>query len=273
MEYSDTEVILEHMSPVVVVGSSRSGTSLVSGILHACGCHMGYVQSNNNESKLFQNINRDILDIIGASWRCLDPLPDVEVLYNKYEYLSDIMRCAIQSHIAELDVQTEILSDQVWGWKDPRSSLTLPLWRRVFPKARILHVVRDGRVAALSLKKREDHRHASEYQTYDAAKERFEKDVNVWREYLLRITGAASFFEINTLVQYEHLVENPLETVRRMLRELHLREPENLEQIVNVVRQPDSVDYSDLSGSALEFEEFVSEVLAFVKARQNSRNA
>jgi hypothetical protein len=41
-----------------------------------------------------------------------------------------------------------------FGWKDPRNTFTLPVWRRVFPHARTLHVVRHGVDVAASLARR-----------------------------------------------------------------------------------------------------------------------
>jgi hypothetical protein len=41
-----------------------------------------------------------------------------------------------------------------WGWKDPRNTLTLPLWLKLFPNARVVHVIRNGINAALSLWRR-----------------------------------------------------------------------------------------------------------------------
>ena len=43
------------------------------------------------------------------------------------------------------------LEDRRWGWKDPRTSLTLPYWLRLFPTARVIHVHRDPAQAARSL--------------------------------------------------------------------------------------------------------------------------
>lgn len=42
-----------------------------------------------------------------------------------------------------------------WGWKDPRNTFTLPLWLRVFPKARIVCIERHGVDVAQSLLARE----------------------------------------------------------------------------------------------------------------------
>ena len=42
----------------------------------------------------------------------------------------------------------------LWGWKDPRNTLTSAVWLRFFPGARIVHVVRNGIDSALSLQRR-----------------------------------------------------------------------------------------------------------------------
>ncbi len=44
--------------------------------------------------------------------------------------------------------------DGRWGWKDPRTSLTLPYWLEVFPSAQLLHVTRDVEGVAKSLMSR-----------------------------------------------------------------------------------------------------------------------
>jgi hypothetical protein len=41
--------------------------------------------------------------------------------------------------------------DQPWGWKDPLNTFTLPLWLKVFPRAKILYIVRNGVDVAHSL--------------------------------------------------------------------------------------------------------------------------
>src|SRR5205807_641022 len=42
-----------------------------------------------------------------------------------------------------------------WGWKEPRTTLFAPAWLEIFPKARIVHVVRDPQAAASSIRERE----------------------------------------------------------------------------------------------------------------------
>ena len=43
---------------------------------------------------------------------------------------------------------------RAFGWKDPRNTFTLPVWRHVFPNLRTLHVVRHGVDVAASLARR-----------------------------------------------------------------------------------------------------------------------
>jgi hypothetical protein len=41
-----------------------------------------------------------------------------------------------------------------FGWKDPRNTFTLPVWKNVFPKLRAVHIVRHGVDVAASLARR-----------------------------------------------------------------------------------------------------------------------
>lgn len=233
---------LKGTSPVIVVGCSRSGTSLVSGILQDCGVHMGTNQSGNKESKLFQSINRDMLDIVGVSWRCIRFLPPVKVLRDNCPYMRKMAEDALQAYLegnGELNPQ-----DGEWGWKDPRSSLTLPVWSRIFPKARVLHVVRSGREVAASLRRREDKRNREGYITEEEMAAQYLDDMRVWGKYVERIILAVKAFPVSSVICYEDLVSDPLTTLRRMLRELHLEEPENLDQVAGVVRPARETDHS-----------------------------
>src|SRR5205814_6378464 len=42
-----------------------------------------------------------------------------------------------------------------WGWKDPRSTFTLPMWLRIFPNAKVVSIERNGVDVAESLRARE----------------------------------------------------------------------------------------------------------------------
>src|SRR5262249_54549623 len=42
-----------------------------------------------------------------------------------------------------------------WGWKDPRTIFTLPIWLRLFPEAKLIYILRNGVDVASSLMVRE----------------------------------------------------------------------------------------------------------------------
>lgn len=116
----------------VVVGMHRSGTSLVSSMLHAAGvqmCHYGCKPEDKTqpygywEDVLFTHINRLILKDAGGSW--VD-IPDEEKLMDAAKAQTDSVLGLIR------EVVTENTS---WGFKDPRTSVLLPAWMRFFEKA------------------------------------------------------------------------------------------------------------------------------------------
>lgn len=48
--------------------------------------------------------------------------------------------------------------DFEWGWKDPVNTITLDLWMKLFPEARIVNIIRNPLDVASSLQKREKNR-------------------------------------------------------------------------------------------------------------------
>jgi hypothetical protein len=45
--------------------------------------------------------------------------------------------------------------DMPWGWKDPRNTFTIDVWREIFPDAKVLHIYRNPVDVAESLRVRE----------------------------------------------------------------------------------------------------------------------
>ena len=56
------------ISPIIICGMHRSGTSLLSRILSDIGIFMGKYQDENNESIYFQRLNRWMMSCIASSW-------------------------------------------------------------------------------------------------------------------------------------------------------------------------------------------------------------
>lgn len=146
--------------PVIVIGMHRSGTSLVTSVLERLGLFMGHRQDKNNEAVFFRRLNDWLLRQSGAAWDNPEPFhrlvstPEVRAL------AADYLRRVVASPrtVAYLGPSLRRISlaglEKPWGWKDPRTTYTLPMWTDVFPEARVVHVVRHGVDVAASLRAR-----------------------------------------------------------------------------------------------------------------------
>lgn len=116
------------MMIVMVLGMHRSGTSAMAGLLHKNGVAMGRekdfypppIKENPKgfyENVRFRRINDAILKEYG--YRVKSFLPQVPDVHPQGTALSE----RVENLILEYDREFPI-----WGWKDPRTSLTAPVW-------------------------------------------------------------------------------------------------------------------------------------------------
>jgi hypothetical protein len=230
----------EYLSPIIVVGMHRSGTTLLVQLLEGCGVFMGAQQTGNRESIFFQNINREALDFFGCSWRCLDFLPSADHLGSRCgSVIKFIERRLDDSLLSGHFGSTFVQNGQervLWGWKDPRNSLLLPVWRQVFPNARVINIYRDGRDVALSLLKRQKKiENAGDEFTADENVNRYRSNFSLWAAYIGRIRESLGLFNGNFTLQYETLLENPESEIEKLLRALNISPVNSLEMLISVV--------------------------------------
>jgi hypothetical protein len=189
--------------PVIVLGVHHSGTSVVSEILHRHGIFM---QANmpHWESKFFtRRINNEVLLGGGDAWARF-PLPaEEEILAHTDQAQKEIARSGYRKY-----VQSGYDGASPWGFKDPRSCLTLPALLKIFPNARLLHVVRAPLDVARSLVTRPKAAVGTiEDQSYW---------LRLWEEYIARLSRHAyrhpQYFEF----RYETMCESPANTFRQV---------------------------------------------------------
>ena len=167
--------------PFIVIGMHRSGTSAVTRILRAAGGYFGHFLDPNSEAFVFLRFNNKFLAYSGCSW---DAIPNhfnsnslIEntravlcLLSNRHLMWSDFFQHPVKESIEKTPKRLPLLAWNIlqsnkkykaegnpapfWGWKDPRNTLTLPLWQKLFPNARVIHVIRNGIDASLSLWRR-----------------------------------------------------------------------------------------------------------------------
>ena len=132
-------------APVAVLGMHRSGTSYVAGSLERAGLRLGAVsiwnphnQRGNREHPRAVDINEAVLADSGGSW----DRPPATITWTARQ------RRRARRFAAEHAGPTR------WGFKDPRTLLTLAGWRRILPDLTFVGVFRHPRAVADSLQAR-----------------------------------------------------------------------------------------------------------------------
>lgn len=142
-------------SPICILGMHRSGTSVLTRILNILGVYLGpdsqlLEPSASNpkgywEHKEFVKINDEILNRFGGNWHTA---PEFVEGWESAPELDDL------EELARKILAEEFATVELWGWKDPRTCLTLAFWQRVFGPLRYIISLRNPIDVASSLKVR-----------------------------------------------------------------------------------------------------------------------
>ncbi len=123
---------------IVVLGMHKSGTTLVSEILHKSGINMveqfdeeqGYYKGNKMERASTLDLNHEMLNSRGVSSLDIPVTPE-----------------ALDPSPAQIKRMEEIIDDcniryKFWGFKDPRTCITYNIWKKLLPPHRLIVVYR-----------------------------------------------------------------------------------------------------------------------------------
>ncbi|HEY2681804.1 MAG TPA: hypothetical protein VGI59_10820, partial [Candidatus Udaeobacter sp.] len=136
---------------ICIAGAHRSGTSMVTRLLHGCGLYLGSKdalmppQADNPdgfwEHLGFVALNDELLEALGGAWD-LPPRTNENLSDERLDPLRMKARLLIEA----------FHSAQIWGWKDPRNSLTLSFWEELLPGLKTLVIVRNPLEVAYSMR-------------------------------------------------------------------------------------------------------------------------
>src|SRR6188472_2995829 len=126
---------------------------MVTRLLHGCGLYLGSKdalmppQADNPdgfwEHLGFVALNDELLEALGGAWD-LPPKSNENLSNERLHPLRMKARLLIES----------FQPAQIWGWKDPRNSLTLSFWEELLPNLKTLIIVRNPLEVAYSMRKR-----------------------------------------------------------------------------------------------------------------------
>jgi O-antigen biosynthesis protein len=173
---------------------------MLTRLLHACGLYLGPqeelmpAQTDNPdgfwEHLGFVALNEELLNALGGAW---DLPPKVEEDFSDPRLVP--MRMKARLLVEKFD------SAGLWGWKDPRNSLTLPFWQDLLPGMKTLIMVRNPLEVAHSMKERN--------------RTSYSFGLRLWEIYNRRLIEAAK--EPDRLVtQYDLFFENAESELRRI---------------------------------------------------------
>ncbi len=236
--------------PVIIIGMSRSGTSMLTRMLDDLGLFVGSRLTGNHEAVFFRDLNDWLLT------QCSGGLENPGMI--KY-LLGDAEARALYGDFIKFSMKTPravsflglskyfrygtpARLDIPWGWKDPRNTFTLSFWLDIFPEAKVIHIYRHPLDIINSLRTRRKRglarlrdRHAGSllkplYLLYlvrkfiggrrvfvDLRGASLEEGFILWEEYMKEARGhVAEMGERAIEVKYEYFLDNPSDVLKTL---------------------------------------------------------
>ena len=232
------------VQPIILLGMHRSGTAMIARLLDELGLFQGSELQEDHESVWFLDINDLLLKRVNATWD--HPEPIVQFLENSDAFdltarclADDLSSNRTRAFLGlKWSLPSKSLSnyDRPWGWKDPRTLFTLPLWLHLFPSAKLVYIIRNGVDVASSLRvreKRELERRRKEFDSKPAVGGRsrlaragfkgsarcltLEGGFSLWEDYVERAESILARVSNPTqIIRYESFLSDPVKPLAEL---------------------------------------------------------
>jgi len=198
---------------IIVLGMHRSGTSLIAELIHRWGAS-GRVKeclpSNQWNARGYWelaplvNFNRRLLRETGSNWS----LPPSQRSDSKLAALASHPRYRHEalSLIASMNLE----GSHNWFWKDPRLSLLLPFWQRLWDQPRYVICLRNPLEIGRSLQERDNLS--------------FSVSMMLWHRYMISILEWTRGLPV-IVMSYSKVLRNPQMECERLANFLSGQEP------------------------------------------------
>jgi hypothetical protein len=134
---------------ILILGMHRSGTSCLAGTLQQSGLFLGTVyeqnpfnKKGNRENARIMNLNNSLLSYNNGSWNN----PPENILWND--------KLIEERNLIYNDFVNQ--EKKVWGFKDPRTIITLPFWIDIIKNPKFVASFRNPESVAKSLLRRDN---------------------------------------------------------------------------------------------------------------------
>jgi GT2 family glycosyltransferase len=206
---------------ICIAGAHRSGTSMLTRLLHSCGLYLGPesalmpAQPDNPdgfwEHLGFVATNDELLNELGGAWD-LPPKANEDFKDPRLDPLRLKARLLVEG----------FNSSSIWGWKDPRNSLTLAFWQNLLPTLKTLIIVRNPLEVAYSLRERNGTSYSFGLRLWE-----------IYNEHLLWATTPKN----RIVSHYDSFFDDPQEELRRILSFIGLPESKAANAVALISRE------------------------------------
>ncbi len=213
---------------------------MLTRMLESLGLFMGWRKQGDHEATFFLELNDWLFEQCRAGWDNPAPLEhllrDAELRALALDYLR--LSVASPRSLAFRGPKrafARLPLAEPWGWKDPRTTFTLPLWRELYPGARLIEMRRHGVDVAQSLRVRHQRIVGARAKRYQRMKPWFrfiarrsrlttsarcavlESGFALWEEYCAESDRQLRDHEGPTLqIRYEDFMAHPAERLREV---------------------------------------------------------
>jgi len=168
--------------PLIILGMHRSGTSLLAHWLTNCGFNLGEEMigpGNGNVNGHFEDLDlyrlhETILRKNNRNYKLREP---VSLNYNQ------------KLRNEAMAIYDKRKSQDCWGWKEPRTCLTMDLWKEIIPSYNCLIVYRDYHQVVDSFIRRKQ-------KAIQSLQNPFEKAIQKAKYQFLQQSSAQSFLDV-----------------------------------------------------------------------------
>ncbi len=249
--------------PIIIIGMHRSGTSLLSRILEKMNVFMGHDLEENHESKFFIKTNNKLLYKSGATSKNPNNLKIHLDDRNNFNLSLKMVKKRLSSSKSYIYLGKDLFNQYKsifnleipWGWKDPRNTYSISIWLEIFPKAKIIHIYRNGIDVANSLLNKSNYwknntllniirkpflfslrgvliQFSKRYRPRN-----LDDAFKIWVQYINQAKEMIEKYKKNTLeIKYEDLLQNPSIYIKKLAEFCNLKVDQNkIIQIIKII--------------------------------------